>query len=61
MKKLAAWKVEYLNEVKCMTNEELLGEYTYYSSGDLEDGGYSLNAIWMYTQLDKELYLRLKT
>lgn len=54
------WKEEYLQQMKKMTNEEVLDEYSYLVGGDDYDGCWTSQGEWKFKEIEKEFLKRLK-
>ena len=53
------WKKEYLDEISKMSNEDVLGEYTYLTGGDDYDGCFTRRGEWKYDKINAEFNKRL--
>ena len=58
-KKLLKWQREYLEEIRKLSNEDVLAEYSYYHSGDSYDGCRTARGEWKYDQISDLLKYRL--
>ena len=59
MGKLVKWKVEYLEQISKMSNEEVFEEYNYLVGGDDYDGCFTNEGSWKFDMIDTEFRLRL--
>lgn len=54
------WQEEYLEDIKKMSNSEVLEEYAYYCSGDDYDGCMTSRGEWKFGKITEELNKRLE-
>lgn len=55
------WQEKYDKQLKEMSNQEVLDEYTMLASGDDYDGCWTKHGEWCWRQVSSELESRLKS